>query len=444
MNRMEEYQALLKELDRPVPALEGTLDRAKARWRRGRLLRPLASAAAVAACFVLLVNLCAPVAYACSKVPILRELAEAVQFNRSLSAAVEHDYVQTMDLEQQANGITARIEYLIVDQKQVNIFYRIQGEADGYRVTPDLEDAKGGCTYGGSASAKTGELTQISVVFVDRDVPDSLHLTLRIDGAEELDENDISVAAPVPAEEPEVPLAEFRFELTFEPTYITQGRTLAVEQGFTIDGQTFTLDQAELYPTNFRFHLTADPENTMWLVELDFYLELPDGTRLDSETNGISASGSTDSPMMDTYYAESSYFYDTDGLKIVITGAKLLDKEWERITVDLVKETAEPELPLGAELTGVERRGNRVILEFFKPMEYYALFSSCYWTPEGEETVVSGFSTYYYGEGDVHAPGAYETLIIEDYSYDQIILEPRFSRIWESGEPVELPIDLAP
>ena len=68
MNRNEEYKALLAQLDETPPALEYTVPRAKARLRRRhRVLRPLGSLAGFFACFVLLVNVCTPVAYASSR-----------------------------------------------------------------------------------------------------------------------------------------------------------------------------------------------------------------------------------------------------------------------------------------------------------------------------------------------------------------------------------------
>ena len=70
--------------------------------------------------------------YACGGVPLLRELAKAVSFSPSLSAAVENEYVQPIGLSQTKNGITATMEYVIVDQKQVNIFYTLKGE--GYET----------------------------------------------------------------------------------------------------------------------------------------------------------------------------------------------------------------------------------------------------------------------------------------------------------------------
>ena len=102
-------------------------------------VRSLGGLAACFAAFVLLVNYCVPVAYACSKVPVLRELAEAVTFSRSLTDAVENEYVQPMELSQTENGITAEIAYLIVDQKQVNVFYRLDSEKyDQLEAHPDV------------------------------------------------------------------------------------------------------------------------------------------------------------------------------------------------------------------------------------------------------------------------------------------------------------------
>ena len=80
MNRNEEYQALLAELETVPPALETTVDRAVKREtasrRRRRVLGiPVGSLAACFTVFVLLVNLFPPFAAACGNVPLLRHLA---------------------------------------------------------------------------------------------------------------------------------------------------------------------------------------------------------------------------------------------------------------------------------------------------------------------------------------------------------------------------------
>ena len=77
---------------------------------------------------MLLVNLSTPFARACGRIPLLADLAKAVSWSPSLSAAVENDYVQPLRLSQSQNGITARVEYLIVDRKQVDVFFSIRSD----------------------------------------------------------------------------------------------------------------------------------------------------------------------------------------------------------------------------------------------------------------------------------------------------------------------------
>ena len=129
MNRMDEYKALLSKLEQTPPALEYTITRARARRRRRQWLwRPMTTLAGLFAAFVLLVNVSPTAAYAMSRVPGLDKLAAAVSFSPSLTAAVDNEYVQPIDQEKTENGITLRLEYLIVDQKQLNVFYTVSGE----------------------------------------------------------------------------------------------------------------------------------------------------------------------------------------------------------------------------------------------------------------------------------------------------------------------------
>ena len=84
----------------------------------------------------------------------------------------------------------------------------------------------------------------------------------------------------------------------FDPTFTAQGRVIELNRTVDLDGQIFTLTTMEVYPTHIRFHVEEDPDNTAWLKTLRFYLEMPDGTRVDAgASSGIAATGQT-------YYAE--------------------------------------------------------------------------------------------------------------------------------------------
>lgn len=123
MNRNNEYNEFMQGLENTPLKLDFTLERARARKaahnKRRRVRKaifvPLGTIAVVFVIFAALVNFSAPFAEACSKIPVLDRLAEAVSLSPSLSAAVENDYMQEIGLERTKNGVTARIEYIIVD-----------------------------------------------------------------------------------------------------------------------------------------------------------------------------------------------------------------------------------------------------------------------------------------------------------------------------------------
>ncbi len=378
MNRNEEYAALLRELDTTPPALDTTVDRAMERRRAARKRRlwgiPVGSLAACFLLFVGLVNVFPTFAAACEDVPVLGALAEAVRFSPSLSAAVEHDYVQPVGQSQTKNGITATVESIIVDQKQVNIFFTLEGE--GYESLsaemPAFSPAQQCSILGSDFQQKPGTLLDFTLDYVDQDVPEGFTMTFAVTGQRE-GERQETPAAPdraiedemlAPSTEPEAEiLAEFTFDLTFDPQFTAQGEVLEVNETFTLDGQTFTLTEAEIYPTHLRINVEGAEDNTAWLKGLEFYLENEDGERFDAVSGGVTASGDTDSPAMVSYRLESPWFSNSDHLTVHITGAKWLAKEHQRVYVDLEHGTA-PWLPDGVSLTSAQRREDGWVLTF--------------------------------------------------------------------------------
>lgn len=195
--RMSEYEKMMNDLEKAVPPeLEGVFDRASARERKHRrvmrFVKSAGSIAAVFACFVLSVNFITPVAQACSKIPILKDLAAAVDFSGSLSRAVENEYVQTVGLSQTKNGIKADIDYVIVDQKQVNIFYRLEyepGSDEGNDIKRNentqlealFEIGKDMPTHGitWSGPDEEGKLRSVTIDFTDSHVPETIPLVLK-------------------------------------------------------------------------------------------------------------------------------------------------------------------------------------------------------------------------------------------------------------------------
>lgn len=461
MNRMEEYKDLMQELDAPAPQTEHTLDRAiKRNVRRKRIVRPITGFAAAFTFFVLLVNLSTPVAYACSKIPLLRELAEAVTFSRSLTDAVDNQYVQPLHLWQVDNDVTATIEYLIVDQKQVNVFYRLDSEkythmSEHPQILDADRNAPSPCVYGPNAwDVPNGELRSITIDFIEENVPHSLRMILDISDEGSWQEEAIVTETPPEASYVEdelmmdpkeyIPnyIAHFDFLLEFDPEFTAVGKTIPLNQTVTLDRQDIILTDMQIYPTHLRLNVTDAPENTAWLRRLDFYIETDWGMKFDPISNGITATGTTDSPMMTSYRADSSYFYEAKHIKILITGAEWLEKDMERVHLDLNTGNVDS-LPEGCTLDHIIRKENGWILHFLAKQQAsnqsHQLFSSIYYDPDGAECSIDSWTTSFTDEGAREKEGYfYETFPLRDYPYDEVWLCPNYSHEWTAEKPIAI------
>ena len=451
MNRNEEYRALLQELETTPPALDTAVERALKRHRAARKRRlwgiPVGSLAACFALFVGLVNAFPTFAAACEDVPVLGALAEAVRFSPSLSAAVEHDYVQPVGQSQTKNGITATVESIIVDQKQVNIFFTLEGE--GYESLsaemPRFSPAQQCSILGSDFQQKPGTLLNFTLDYVDQDVPDGFTMTFSVTG-QRAGEQQETPAAPdraiedemlAPSTEPEAEiLAEFTFTLTFDPQFTAQGEVLAVNRTFTLDGQTFTLTEAEVYPTHLRINVEGAEDNTAWLKGLEFYLENEDGERFDAVSGGVTASGDTDSPAMVSYRLESPWFSGSDHLTVHITGAKWLAKEHQRVYVDLEHGTA-PWLPDGVSLTSAQRREDGWVLTFrLDGALKGSPFSMTFYDAEGNPWEARQMGMTFSDDeqaGSVMLP-------LPDYQAGEVWLTANYSHETALPEDVEIPL----
>ena len=458
MNRMEEYNALLQELEETPARLSFTVARAKARTRRHRLRRavgiPASAVAAVCACFVLLVNVSGPFAAACSAIPLIKDLAQAVSFNPSLSAAVENHWVQPIGLTRSENGAEMTIESVIVDQKQLNIFFTTGGDAAPmYDVHMDLQGAGGTELHGfgmsSSMALPNGELQQVTVDFVDLSMPGALRLVCKLIPLDS--ETAVSSAAPAdspaqPAEreEPE-PVAVLTFDLTFNPQFTEQGRVVEVGQWIELDGQRIRFKDVEIYPTHIRVNVEDDPDNTAWLKGLELYAEDENGVRYE-RPGGIIATGSPDSPFYRSYRLESSFFSEGEHLKLYLTGAEWLDKDKEWTWVDL-NTGATGFLPDGVVLHDVSRTGDDVFLTFRAHSENPGSLFMRWRLPGGEADY---FGSWSYAVASDPGEDGESWQYREDYTDvrfplrgcagDRVELELQYSRKLEYGTPVEIPV----
>ena len=453
MNRMEELEALRST---PLPAaLEHTVDRAMLRQRRNRRLRRSITAAATtlagtAALFVLLVNLSLPFAQACGKIPFLRELAQAVAFSPTLSAAVENEYVQPVDQTQSADGATMTVRYLIADRRQLTIFYTLTTDQPDtlLECRPHLEGADGTAlpshAMAYSNQWETGkELRTITATLTEGTVPEDLILTADIYRSPRADQDTAEIQAPDTAlgegeMEPEPdPVTSFTFSLHVNADQMVPEQVWEIGQTLTLDGQTITVEKLEMYPTFAQLTLSDHESNTAWLTSLSFYLTDELGNRYDSgSASGISAFGS-DTPFTPIYLADSGYFSGAKAYTLHITGARWMDKGMERVTLDFDDHTMTPMPDIMVDWTA-ERQGADVTLSFTSTANSMAPFSTKYWDSAGNAYDTGGYSTHISPEEETYS---IQELLLKDYPDSQVTLSLQYSRITSYPDEVTMALD---
>lgn len=433
MDRMEEYKALLTELEVEPETLSGSVARAGKRAKRERIRRRIvqsvAGFATMAACFVLAVNLCTPIALACGRVPILRELAQAVIVSPSLSAAVANEHVQLIGKEQTVNGYTLRLEYVIADKRQINIFYTVEGEypeGEQIDIVAELpEDAPGYTAIYGMS--EVGEMDYLMINF-DEDTPKHLDLLVKASTADRENRE----------------LAEFQFSLDLDPYLLSLGRTVEVNRDFLLDGNTLTISTVEIYPTHMRVNVEQQEDNPDLLKQLTLTI---DGDGKDVERVDNKGLISTGGGKYGTYsiYTASSWYYGCEELTFTISGAAWLDKERQETVVDLVNLTAVG-LPDGVEFDGIVPESDPRYHPGAGTLLYFTCRNSPYaGTFEGDfrgedETIYPYCHMSWTGGGD----GLEESFFgIGDYSGDTVILFNSYSHVAEYEEPLVLTVDVA-
>ena len=367
MKRNEAWEDLLNQAGEIPEELETrlnqTLARAARRETRRRWLRPLAGVAGTAAAFVLLVNSSVTFALAASRVPIVRELVEAVAFDPSLKAAVAHDYVQLVGDTYSQDGLTVKIEYLIADPMNVSVFYSLSDEQGrDLELIPYLQDTAGNSlpvsmTFGEEGMDENeGEKGLLDTLrtYLGLDKVQKTLYTWRLRATEEgviqtqmqlhvevrsqrdwedIERNAMDERDPAEADTPNV-LFTMDIPLTIEPQFLQSGKVFPVGQTVDVLGQKLTIDEVEVYPSNTRITWHTDPDNDAWLTYLPFYLTDENGNRVDGIKNGVSGTGNDLDFGGGTIWLDSTWYDTAEHLTIHLEVAAAVPKEADTIILN--------------------------------------------------------------------------------------------------------------
>ena len=365
MKRNEAWEDLLTQAEQIPEELETrlnrTLARAERREKRRRWLKPLIGVTGTAAAFVLLVNSSVTFALAASRVPIVRELVEAVAFDPSLKAAVAHDYVQLVGDTYTKDGVTVTVEYLIADPMNVSVFYSLSDEQDReLELVPHLFDPDGNAlpvsaTFGEEGADRGAEQTGWWERVRSRlglDKADKTLYTWRLHASEEgvirthmqlqvevrtwemwQDADRNAMDGRESRDTPDV-LFTLDIPLTIEPQFLKSGRVFPVNQTVDVLGQKLTIDEIAVYPSNTRITWHTDPENDAWLTYLPFYLTDEHGNRVDGIRNGVSGTGGDRGYGGGAIWLDSAWYDTAEHLTVHLEVAAVVPKEADTIILN--------------------------------------------------------------------------------------------------------------
>ncbi|MCL2079612.1 MAG: DUF4179 domain-containing protein [Oscillospiraceae bacterium] len=481
----------------------GILNKQKAKRFRRLVALPAGSVLSLFIAFILAVNLSPAFAQELSKVPVLDDLAAAVSFSPSLSEAVLHNYVQHIDQEQTVNDITIKVDYIIVDGKQLHMFLSVQSEkyedaapsasgtvllnADGSPIAGYRQRMSGLVTTDYNHEYLTDEMLQnktwhIIFDFMDTKIPNHIILKTSVFDSQKsemvLNEEETTAFSTTYMLDT---ISEFSIPIDIDSNLIQPSKEITVNHDFMIDGQMLTVSGVEIFPTHALLTITEGEENTAYLQSLSAYLADENGNRYEPHGYNDNRWYYEGNDGITKIYLESPYFTDFRNLTLAITDAVWLDKDYGLTKIDLVNNEAF-NLPPNVRFIDAARLNNDWAIIFTAPNRQqvfydpffeqmgrhtYDLFNSreIYNETGDVFSFATGWiwdngykiwdDTYKFfqipgEEGEFHSQGRWEVVdeagifcrayFLKDYSHDLVFLMPAYSHMSNPAEPIEITI----
>lgn len=235
--------------------------------------------------FVFSVNVSPSFATFISQIPFFDKLVESVTYSKSLSTAVDNEFVQVVGQTQNKDDVIITIQHLIVDQKEVNIFYTLGklnwGTDKRYEIRSELICVESGemlesnnymPTSGLRASEDRDKLHHISYTL--EDMPSELGVNFSVYEYDDptphwtsffqFGSGNTEGTVTDTATEGQL-LTEMTFILEFDPDFTDEGTFYEVNQQIEMNGQKFTITSLESYPTQMLLEVLADEDNSLFL-----------------------------------------------------------------------------------------------------------------------------------------------------------------------------------
>ncbi|WP_158217636.1 DUF4179 domain-containing protein [Lottiidibacillus patelloidae] len=251
--------------------------------------------------------------------------------DKGIREAVTNDYIQEIGVSNTVDDQTFTVDHIIFDRSRMIIFYTFDFGQDyipneNYFLRPKILNENGeglsaGISWGGMSGEKNIKKGRIEVSKYNSDLfPDTLTIQVQIEKYFE--------------ESKEYGLVNDRtFSVSFFPNkekYFSMEEEVLLNEKVSIEGFTFNVDRAVIYPTQIAVFFSGLDQNSLELLSFhDFRLVDETG----EEWNFISGHGSGEKTY--TMYFESNFFKNRNTLSLEGSTISALPKEDLLVAIDV-------------------------------------------------------------------------------------------------------------
>jgi len=418
--------------------------------RKKKTILSSITALAASILFILLINTNPAFANAVAELPVIGKLAEYIKFDKSLSKAIENEYVQEVNLVAWDGSNRLYLPYVLADEKKLILFFQLPEE---FKQQPNqwinifLKNMKNSDTgekvegYGYSTSGLSLEGREQNFGFIMQDyhfteekLPKSIDIEVEVKienilGSEEavISENTYDAKSNSSFET----IGTFNFHIELDD--FVEPILYEINEKHTLFGQNIIVEDMKVYPTGTEVNFSFPNENSALIKGLELEVVQDDNKILKVNSNGVSSTYDTENTSM-RVFIESNYFDTPKKQELLIRGVRLLDKNEEFITVDIDNKTITPNIE-GMELKQVIRESDNATLVFLTQIvndDNFGMFNHDYKDTDGN---VHRFDS----EGTSAYNSQMETLITVKYPLNgKIVLQRSLTPKTFLEEPIRV------
>lgn len=380
--------------------MSGIAKASQTRKRKNRLKTIIPSAAFAALLFFSVISIRISPAFATfvSQVPGLDNIVALIQGDRGLESAIHHDYFQTVGVTDTEQGITFKIDQIILDEHRLILFYSIKAGQDYSILTPtemEITNQDGKNIIGSSIiesliGVKTGEWANgkmdIGLSEPATEIPETLNMSFGLKS-----DRDSAILENV----------HWKFSVQVDKEKFKKNKeVITLEKTAEIAGQRIIFKEMTVYPTTIAIHVVYPERNTKQLFEFEDLVVLNEkGEQWASINNGVTATVISDHE--EILYLQSNFFERADAGKIFIqfSTIRALDKNKRDVIVDLEKKELVKKPDEQIELLEVINGTDQIMLAFKikKLNEYqgtFEVFENRYYDQNGVEYYIGSIGSH--------------------------------------------------